>query len=638
MKNTVYCGNVGDFLDDMNSRGLLSKVADDFKAVYGSSPGESEERSWRNSWPHLGRVLDQANIPDAGILMEYQLPLASQRIDCIVTGQDRQGRQHAVILELKQWDTGQPSEITGCVNIMGRDVLHPSAQVSAYGDYLSSCHSAFVNGQVDLLAGAYLHNVENCFKTVFCSPRYSEFLDQAPVYAHATESDLVQLLSQHLRQGAGRNTADTIQRGTYAPSRALLQNAAKAIEGNSVWKLIDNQLLAFFAVRDALTKARKQETRTVVVVTGGPGTGKSVVALNLVADAARHETSVVHATGSKAFTTNMRGLVGANDRKLGNLFKYFNNFSKAPNRSIDLIVCDEAHRLRETSSTRFRRSDLPQVDEIILASKASVFFLDENQSVRPNEVGTVNLICNRARALGIEPVRVDLNTQFRCAGSAGYLQWLDGMLDLTGPTRAQPWRDEFEFRLFDNPAAMESALRQRVVDGSTARMVAGFCWPWSDPNPNGSLPTDVAIGDWKRPWNRKPPEMNGGTAPPPHKHPYTLWANQPQGFDEVGCIYSAQGFEFDYVGVIWGEDLVWRDEGGWVAQSKKSYDKAAKNGSGKDTTAYSKRLRQTYRVLLSRGMKGCYLVCLDEGVKKHVKQVLNDSTRENPKPGSERKR
>lgn len=353
----------------------------------------------------------------------------------------------------------------------------------------------------------------------------------------------------------------------------------------------------------------------------GPGTGKSVLAIQIVAEAARHDIPVIHATGSKAFTTNMRGLVGERKHYLGALFKYFNNFGRVPRKSLDLVVCDEAHRLRETSSTRWKKSTKLQVDEIIEASKASVFFLDEYQAVRPDEVGNVTLISDRAKSLGAAVQCINLDVQFRCAGCEAYMRWLEGLLGFGPECPASIWRGEYDFTVCESTEEMEADLREKVTKGFSTRIVAGFCWPWSDPVKGQPLPEDVVIGPWRRPWNIKPPEMRGGSPPPASRHPYTKWANGLECFGQVGCIYSIQGLEFDYVGVIWGEDLIWDAGRGLTAQPNKNFDRVAKRGAKGNLDSFSRLLRQTCRVLLSRGMRGCRVVCLDDATGGWLKKL-----------------
>ena len=287
------------------------------------------------------------------------------------------------------------------------------------------------------------------------------------------------------------------------------------------------------------------------------------------------ERRIQHATRGlqaqpKAFTTNLKATVS---KQSGSFFKYFNSFSQETPGSIDVIVADEAHRLRVSSNSRFtpaaKRSTRAQVEELLDLAKVSVFLLDEQQVVRPGEVGTPDLIEQAAAAKGMRVDVIELDGQFRCSGSVGYLEWLSHVLGLGGSSDTS-WRGEYDFRVVDSPAALEADLQAKIGQKFTARMVAGFCWKWSDPDAQNALLPDVVLGDWARPWNRK---EKGGE--PPQRHPYTLWAKEKSGFNEIGCIYSVQGFEFDYTGVIFGNDLVNRD-GAWVAIKGNSHDKTVK--------------------------------------------------------------
>jgi tetratricopeptide (TPR) repeat protein len=420
----------------------------------------------------------------------------------------------------------------------------------------------------------------------------------------------------------------SLTEGRYSPSKALIAGIAKGLTDSPVWTLLDEQRVAFNIVRGLVRRALQSGEKGVVIVRGGPGSGKSVIAAHLLVDLNRSGNArVVHATGSKAFTTNLRAI---GPRGSAALFRYFNNFRHLQTEpdSVDVLLCDEAHRIRASSNDRFTRaairSTLSQVEELVRAAKVSVFLLDERQNVRVDEVGTVEAIRLAAQAKGIRVEEVDLVGQFRCNGCAGYIEWVDALMS-EAPIPVGPWKQarEYEVELFGDPARMEHRIFDRVSQGFTARLVAGFCWPWSDPLPDGTLVSDVEIGSWKRPWNEKAAEQRNpaGAAPAPGRHPYYLWTTQPERVGEIGCIYSAQGFEFDYCGVILGNDLVWRGGIGWVGSRDASHDSSIRNRR-LDQAALRQLLHHTYRVLLTRGMKGTYIYSTDPETRIFLAQLL----------------
>ena len=402
----------------------------------------------------------------------------------------------------------------------------------------------------------------------------------------------------------------------YRPSKKLLENTARIIQGSPVFTLLDEQQVVFNVVVSKVREMKNTSDKSVVVVTGGPGTGKSVIAVQLLAALASENINVVHCTGSAAFTTNLRAQVGG---RASALFKYFNSFRDTGYNEIDVLIADEAHRVRANSDGRYtrkaERSNKPQVEELIDAAKVSVFLLDDHQVVRPDEIGTPELIVQAARRRGATVFPVALDAQFRCSGSGAYIEWLNHMFGLGGSDdRSWLAGKEYDFRIASSPGELETMIRDRADAGNTARLVAGFCWPWSNPLPGGGLVPDVVIGDWARPWNRK---RDGSAAP--KNDPYTIWATRPEGLHQIGCIYSAQGFEFDYCGVIFGNDLMWSDlTRGWSGVNSNSRDTVVKRSGD-----FTQLMLHTYRVLLSRGMKGTYVYFLDDATRRHFEEALS---------------
>jgi DUF2075 family protein len=617
----LYAGTTEDFVLDATRNRIARQLESAFIGHYRYRPSAGEVRSWEESLARLGLVVSGARLDDHGIFLEYQLPLTSRRLDALITGEDKEGIQNAVIVELKQWAKAEPSDVDAMVlTWVGgglRDTLHPSVQAGQYRDYLADMNDAFYDerNSVRLSACTYLHNYRTVDGDPLLNGKFKSWLDEVPLFDADRSGDLQNFLMTHLRNGKGLPILKRIEDAKLRPSKKLLDHVAKVVSGEPRFILLDEQKVVF---ERALAEARRGMSsvgKRVLLVQGGPGTGKSVLAANLLGRLAADGLNAQYATGSKAFTLTMRKIVG---RRAGAQFRYFNSYTNAEPDSVDVLICDESHRIREKSTTRFTpadvRASLPaQVDELLRTAKVSVFFIDDQQIVRPGEEGSSKLIREQAAGIGAKLWEYHLEAQFRCAGSDGFVNWVNNTLGIK-PTANQVWnqKDEpFEFRVFSSVEALDQAIRYRADSGASARLVAGFCWPWSDPNADGTLVKDVRIGMFERPWNAK---SNGGRLAPGIP-PENLWAYDPAGIDQVGCIYTAQGFEFDYVGIIWGKDLRFDlQEQQWIGDRQQSRDNIVRRGG----TAFLELVKNTYRVLLSRGLKGCYVYCQDAETAKFL--------------------
>jgi len=367
-------------------------------------------------------------------------------------------------------------------------------------------------------------------------------------------------------------------------------------------------------------RARSADSKAIVIVTGGPGSGKSVIALSLLGELARRGRTVLHATGSRSFTQTLRKVAGARAPRVQRMFKYFNQFMDADRNGLDVLILDEAHRIRETSVDRYTRAALrtgrPQIDELIAAARVPVFLLDEHQVVRPGELGTVADVERHAATMGLPVHRIDLDGQFRCGGSEEYVEWVLRLLGLSS-AEPVPLEEDPAFRVLvvDSPSEMEHILEARTAEGYGARMAAGYCWPWSDPRPDGSLIPDVLIDGWARPWNLRGDRAVGDAPPAP------LWAHDARGFSQVGCVYTAQGFEYDWSGVIIGPDLVWRN-GRFVARREHNRDPDFRNRTRVSDEDFDRLVRNVYKVLLTRGMVGTAIFSTDPETRDALRSLV----------------
>ncbi len=608
-------------LADQNS--LAEVMFEQMLHALGVRPSPSEARSWERSIPVLAHDLVEAGLGNVEVLLEHRLPLSSRRVDAILAGaHPATGAPSYVVVELKQWSDASlyeddPALVT--VNAYGhRPLLHPLDQVSGYCDYIVDFLPA-LGGNADLIAGvAYLHNAT---EHGIAPLRYYPDSKQAQMFTGERRADFLDFLRSRLADDVpGAPYADQFLSSRAAPSRQLLAVAAEEIRQREQFVLLDQQKLAFKLVLHATEAARAGDAKTVVIVTGGPGSGKSVIALSLVGELARRGRTVVHATGSRSFTQTLRKIAGRGSRRTQSLFKYFNSFTDAERNGLEVLILDEAHRIRETSANRWTparlRTDRRQVDELIAAARVPVFLLDEHQVVRPGEMGTVEDIEAHARQASLPVVKVSLDAQFRCGGSEEYLRWVLRLLGLTpgGPIR---WTGDpaFDVQVADRPQEMEQFLRSKMDAGYGARMAAGYCWPWSDPRPDGTLEGDVVIGDWSRPWNLKGERATGG-APPA-----TLWATDPAGFGQVGCVYTAQGFEYDWNGVIIGPDLVWRGTG-WTEIRSANKDPDFRNRTKVTDLEFGRLIRNVYKVLLTRGMIGTIIYSPDAETRQFLTSLV----------------
>lgn len=600
---------------------LLHHLTERFVHMHGYRPGPSEARSWERSIPVLAAALNDAGLGDVEIMLEYALPLNSKRADAVLAGlHPVSGEPSYVVVELKQWSQATPHDDDPelChVDAYARPVLNPIEQVRRYCEYLVNFNGAVAEHPERVSGVAYLHNATEFGVSGL---RDIEREGRGQLFTAGSRGAFLDYLRTKLSdKHSGARAADELQDGKTVPSKQLMAVAAQEVREREQFVLLDEQQVAYRMVLNAVRKAKHSDRKEVVVVTGGPGTGKSVIALSLLGELYRQGAPALHATGSQSFTKTMRKVAGARKREVQDLFKYFNSFMTAEKNTLDVVICDEAHRIRETSANRYtsaaHRTGRPQIDELIDVARVPVFLLDEHQVVRPGEMGTVAEITAAAARKGLECHVVPLDSQFRCGGSDAYLRWVVRLLGLE-PSGSVTWEpdDRMQLLVTDSPQEMEAFLEDRRAKGYGARMSAGYCWPWSpEPKPGDPLPADVVIGDWARPWNLRGERAISG-APPS-----ALWATDPTGFGQIGCVYTAQGFEYDWSGVIIGPDLVWRTDR-WVTDRTKSKDPVFKKST--PDADVDRLIRNTYKVLLTRGMVGTVVYSTDPETRDKLRELV----------------
>ncbi|WP_329428940.1 DUF2075 domain-containing protein [Streptosporangium sp. NBC_01495] len=634
----AYRGSAATFFTALSTpasemeKAFTAALAEATKRETGRPAGKSQLRAWTNSLSALARDLNDAGLDRIEVMVEFPMPHnRKSAADVVLAGVNRHtSKDLFVVIELKQWSEAELYEedeklvvVPGSWNDYD---THPATQVSNYCQQLAENCSA-LDGEPEAIEGvAYLHNATR--KSV--PGLFDLALDSnVRLFTKTERSAFVGYLRDRFENAEGHPAAERLVNGRVQPNQPLLEKAANVLKGRDKFILVDQQQKAFETVRHAVEGAFAANTKRVVTITGGPGSGKTAVAIELLHYMASAKHRTWYATGSRAFTETMRRFVTGSDKDLRNLFKYFNDFATAGPNEADILIADEAHRARLKSFDRFnpkKRSDRPQIQDLINAARVPVFFLDEHQVVKPGEVGTLAAIKSYAQQLNVRHHHISLEGQWRCGGSVAYDLWVRRLLALgdedgewDGDAGPQPWTgdENFEVIVAESPADMESTLAAKLSEGWTARMTAGFCWPWSKPNPDKTLEPDVKIGDWERPWNANSPSKVGD-APPSQ-----IWASAPGGFGQIGCVYTAQGLEFDWAGVIIGPDLLAR--GGRLITEREGCKDRDLTKSSVTHEQFDRLIRNTYKVLLTRGLTGMVLYSTDPETQEFLSGLVNGS-------------
>lgn len=614
----VYEAEKREFLRHCNDDDIEDIIHAKFIEVEQHGVSRSEIRSWRESLNFMAKVLSDEDIPaDAGLAIEFHIPQTSKRVDMTLTGLDANGEKMAVLIELKQWQhamaTGKDAIVSTWLGNAQREVVHPSYQAWSYAALMKDFNEAVYSGGIHVHPCAYLHNYER--DGVIDGAHYAEHLARAPVFLKGRDEreKLRNFIKKYVKYGDSKLVLYELDRGRIRPSKALADAMSSLMKANQEFVLIDDQKEAYEAVIAASNAATSAAPR-VVLIEGGPGTGKTVLAINLLVQLTGMGLNTRYVSKNAAPRKVYESkLVGSMSRsRFSNLFTGSGGYYGAVPNTFDTLIVDEAHRLNEKSGLYSNLGE-NQVKELINAASCVVFLIDEDQRIALQDIGSLEVIRKFAVEKGAEVESYSLASQFRCSGSDGYLAWLDNVLRVRETANKALDRRTYEFEVFDSPTTLHQAIMARN-DTNSARVVAGYCWPWrSKKNP---LDMDIVIGDYQRQWNL-------GTDG-------SLWIVAKNSVDQVGCIHTCQGLELDYVGVIIGPDLIVR--AGEVVTDPGKRDRRDKTISGfkkmikEDPVTASIRLdlliKNTYRTLMTRGMKGCFIYSEDAETREHFRRAL----------------
>ena len=618
----IYENTRGGFINDIRTGSIATKVQNAFERHGIHHNNDAEYRAWGNSLMFMRNVLDDDDIPeDVSLAVEYQIPLTSKRVDFLIAGKDGAGTDNVVVVELKQWEdsgmTSRPDVVTAFTGGANRAVCHPSYQAYSYAKIIENFNEDVYRRNIQLRPCAYLHNYREENRPHIDNALYREAVSVAPVFLQDDVIKLRSFIKTYIKEKDGIDLLMKIDHGKLKPAKALQDSLVSMIRGNQEFFLIDEQKVAYETVRKLVERAvrrandpTKGAEKSVVIVSGGPGTGKSVVAIQLLCNLIAKGYSANYVTKNAAPRNVYFEKLRREKYKLSyikSLFKSSDSFWNAPANLLDCIIVDEAHRLKKKSAIFHGEN---QVKELINAGRVTVFFIDEDQKITTKDIGSKDEIRKWAAYYGIpvyEGEDLNLVSQFRCNGSDGYLNFLDNLLGIRS-TANLTFDYDYEIRLFRSPVKMREALREKNDLNNKSRMIAGYCYEWvTENNPQGDEYDIILEDGFRAKWNFS----------------NSLFAIAPDSFDQVGCIHTTQGLEFDYCGIIIGQDLRYEDGQVITDPSKEAVsDKSSGIRSCKDKVLADKLIRNTYKTLMSRGQKGCYLYCEDKPLLEYISRML----------------
>ena len=609
-------------MSDTENDVLETKLYDAIKNKMNRSTGLSELNSWRNSLKEMYITLNDSNIPsDVGVAIEYNIPQTSKRVDFLISGYGKDNKGNVIIVELKQWEKlqaieGQEAIVETFTGGANRRVVHPSYQAWSYAALIKDYNEYVQDADIELHPCAYLHNYPRVENDPLDAKQYKEVLADAPAFTYGQRDALRNFIKKSIITGDNEDTLVKIEHGKIRPSKQLQDAISGMLKGNKEFIMLDEQKVVYENILSLSTKCQKDGKKRTIIVEGGPGTGKTVVAINLLAELTKRNQFVQYVSKNAAPRTvygyKLKGTMKKSS--VDNLFKGSGCYTEAPMNSVGTILADEAHRLNEKSGM-FQNMGENQIKEIIHASRCSVFFIDESQRVTTSDIGSIAEIEKWAERENSEVIKMELVSQFRCNGSDGYLAWVDDVLQIRDTANYDLEGIDYDIQICDSPKEMERIVIEKNSIRNRARILAGYCWNWPKDTRNDVNYHDIKIGDYGISWN-----LDGGDA----------FAINPDSVHEAGCIHTSQGLEFDYVGVIIGDDM--RYENGEIVtdyskraktdQSMKGIKGLAKDDPEKASQLADEIIKNTYRTLMTRGMKGCYVYCTDSELAAYLKERL----------------
>jgi len=590
-----------------------------------------EYASWQQS---LGRamfhILNDPSIPDsAGVAFEFRLIGRDLRVDVMISGRDGEGVPRIVVIELKQWSDGtfEPSVLEDHVDVnwSGRSGQeeHPCAQALDYVYYFEDFYAVVEEDDIQLQACAYVHNLID--PAPLLEAARPDTLEQAPLFTKEDDEALRRFIADRVVEGDLGNGVRDLDESAITPSKRLADRIADMLAGNANFRLMKKQRTAAAHIRKMIKETGRGGQR-VLIVDGGPGSGKSVIAMHLMSEMLGDGLNVRYVTKNAAprtvFAEQLRG--GKAPATVRGLMLSSDAFHNLEDEYFDVLFVDEAHRLVHKSGL-YRNLGDNQVAEIMAAARVVVFFLDEGQAVTWRDMGSRREILECAGLLDIPVEEVTLDTQFRCSGADDYVDWVDKVLGLSEDDEAPRLSGSYDLRVLDSPSGLKSLIDSKNRRGRTdSRMLAGYCWDWL--SRKDMTKDDIVLPefDFSMKWNLAAHGQG--------------WMAVPDGHEQVGCVFTVQGLEGPYMGVLIGPDLLARN-GKLITdpfaraktdrQSLWGWKQLYESDPDAALARADRIIRNQYRVLMTRGVNGTYLFSTDPETNSYFRDQMEQAQQRN---------
>lgn len=615
----VYQSTKQGFLNDILTNDIDTIIHNAYFEHLGRHTSRNEVLSWSNSMMYMNTILTDTEIPaNAGISIEFQIPLTSKRIDFIITGLNEAKKEQVLIIELKQWSSAKLTDKDAIVKTRFQngesETAHPSYQAWSYAAMIEGYNQTVQEEKFNLIPCAYLHNYPP--DNIITHPFYAGHITKAPVFLKPDALKLRDYIKRFIKYGDDKDILYKIENGRIRPSKQLADSLVSMLKGNQEFIMIDDQKIVY-ETAISMAKLASSDKKQVLIVEGGPGTGKSVVAINLLVELTKLGLVAKYVSKNAApravYTTLLTG--SFKKTSIDNLFGGTGAFIDVEPNLFDALIVDEAHRLNEKSGLYGNLGE-NQILEIMEASKFSIFFVDDNQRIHINDIGNKAQIEEWARSKNASVKILELNSQFRCNGSDGYLAWLDNALQIRETANVLLSENDFEFKIFSDPNELRRVIAEKNKRNNKSRMVAGYCWDWNSKRNPAAYDVVLPEFDFTMRWNLT---KDGST-----------WLIAKDSINEIGCIHTCQGLEMDYVGVVVGNDL--RLENGKIisdATRRSSNDQSIKGIKTilRENKTEGNRIaeliiKNTYRTLMTRGMKGCYVYFCDKNLEEYFRKRI----------------